>query len=118
MTVRLVTDEHIARKLLVGLRRIVDDVDIVRVQDVGLRTSDDPAILAWAADAGRALVTQDIRTMPDFAHQRVAAGLPMPGIFVLPTMMPIGTAIDELALIVEASDPSEWVDRVAYLPLR
>jgi hypothetical protein len=42
----------------------------------------------------------------------------MPGIFVLPTMLPIGTAIDELALIVEASDPSEWVDRVVYLPLR
>lgn len=118
MSVRLVTDEHIARKLLVGLRRIVEDVDIVRVQDVGLRTFDDPTILAWAADSRRVLVTQDIRTMPDFAHQRVAAGLPMPGIFVLPTMMPIGAAIDELALIVEASDPREWVDRVVYLPLR
>lgn len=118
MSVRLVTDEQIARKLLVGLRRIVEDVDVVRVQDVGLRTFDDPTILAWAADAGRVLVTQDIRTMPDFAHQRVAARLPMPGIFVLPTMMPIGAAIDELALIVEASDPSEWVDRVVYLPLR
>lgn len=118
MSVRLVTDEQIARKLLVGLRRIVEDVDVVRVQDVGLRTFDDTTILAWAADAGRVLVTQDIRTMPDFAHQRVAAGPPMPGIFVLPTPMPIGAAIDELALIVEASDPSEWVDRVVYLPLR
>lgn len=118
MTVRLVADEHIARKLLVGLRRIVDEVDIVRVQDVGLRTFDDPTILEWAADAGRALVTQDIRTMPDFAHERVAAGLPMPGMFVLPPMIPIGTAIDELAVIVEASDASEWVDRVVYLPLR
>lgn len=119
MRVRLVTDEHIAHKLLVGLRRIVDDVDVVRVQDVGLRTFDPPpTILAWAADAGRVLVTQDIRTMADFAHQRVAAELPMPGIFVLPTMMPVGAAIDELALIVEASDPSEWVNRVVYLPIR
>lgn len=111
MTVRLVADEHIARTLLVGLSRIVDDVDIVRVQDVGLRRFNDPTILAWAADAGRALVTQDICTMPEFAHERVAAGLPMPGIFVLPTMMPIGTAIDELAVIVEASDASELADR-------
>jgi predicted nuclease of predicted toxin-antitoxin system len=118
VTHRLLADEHIARKLLVGLRRVVEDVDIVRVQDVGLRTFDDPTILAWAADAGRALVTQDIRTIPDFAHERVAAGLPMPGIFVLPTMMPVGTAIDELAVIVEASEASEWVSRVVYLPLR
>jgi hypothetical protein len=33
-------------------------------------------------------------------------------------MMPVGTAIDELAVIVEASDESEWVSRVVYLPLR
>lgn len=63
-------------------------------------------------------MTQDIRTMPDFAHSRVVAGLPMPGIFVLPMMMPIGTAIDELAVVVEASHASEWADRVVYLPLR
>jgi predicted nuclease of predicted toxin-antitoxin system len=85
VTVRLVADEHIARSLVAGLRRHAQDVDIVRVQDVGLRTLDDATILQWAADDGRALVTQDIRTVPDFAHQRVAAGLPMPGVFVLPT---------------------------------
>lgn len=42
----------------------------------------------------------------------------MPGLFVLPTTMPIGTAIDELAVIVGASDASEWNDQVVYLPLR
>lgn len=118
MSVRLVADEHIARSLVVGLRRLVVDVDVVRVQDVGLRTLDDETILEWAAGAGRALVTQDIRTMPDFAHARVGAGLPMPGVFVLPTTMSIGTAIDELAAIIGASDAAEWQNRVVYLPLR
>lgn len=32
MSVRLLADERIARKLVVGLRRAVDDVDIVRIQ--------------------------------------------------------------------------------------
>jgi hypothetical protein len=118
VTVRLLADEHIARRLVVGLRRVVNEADIVRIQDVGLRTVDDPTILQWAADEGRVLVTQDIRTMPEFAHERLAKGLSMPGIFVLPTTMSVGTAIDELALIVEASDPDEWVNRVVYLPLR
>ncbi|MGL5825744.1 MAG: hypothetical protein ACRCZD_04880 [Phycicoccus sp.] len=45
MTVRFVADEHIVRALITGLRRESDDIDIVRVQDVGLRTMDDPTIL-------------------------------------------------------------------------
>ena len=56
MTVRFVTDEHIARALVVGLRREFEEVDIVRVQDVGLRTMDDPTILQWAAEQGRVLI--------------------------------------------------------------
>lgn len=103
MTVRFVTDEHIARALIAGLQRDYDNIDIVRVQDVGLRTLDDPTILQWAADQGRVLITHDIRTMPDFANQRVATGLPMPGVFVVPTVMPIGVAIHELSLVAAAS---------------
>lgn len=85
---------------------------------MGLRTADDLTILQWAADDGRVLVSHDIKTVPDFAHDRVAAGQPMPGVFVVPTSMPIGEAIDELSLVAEASEPDEWADRVLYLPLR
>lgn len=70
MTVRLVVDEHISGALMRGLRLLVEDVDVVRVQDVGLRMATDQAILDWAATEGRILVTQDIRTMPDFAYDR------------------------------------------------
>jgi hypothetical protein len=35
MTVRFVADEHIARALIVGLRRAFEEIDIVRVHDVG-----------------------------------------------------------------------------------
>jgi len=113
-TVRFVTDEHIARAMIAGLQRI----DVVRVQDVGLRTLDDPAILQWAADEERVLITHDIKTMPDFAHQRVAAGQRMSPVFVVPMGMAIGAAIAELATVAAASDTEEWADRVIYLPLR
>ena len=118
MSISFVTDEHIARATIVGLQREVEDIDIVRVQDVGLRTLDDPTILAWAAEHERVLITHDITTMPDFAHERVAADQPMPGVFVVPAGMPIGVAVAELAVIAVASEPGEWADRVVYLPLR
>jgi hypothetical protein len=42
----------------------------------------------------------------------------MPGVLLIRASLPIAAAIDELALIVAASDADEWVDRVVYLPLR
>lgn len=96
----------------------MEGVDIVRVQDVGLRTADDPVVLAWAADEGRVLVTHDIATVPDFAHERVAAGLAMPGVFIARTGLPIRAVIDDLSVVAEASDAAEWEGRVVYLPLR
>lgn len=64
------------------------------------------------------LATHDIATIPDFAHERVIVGLAMPGVFIVRTALPIGTVIDDLSLIAEASDPAEWEGRVVYLPLR
>ncbi len=52
MNPRFLADANVDPDLVLGLRRCIDDIDIARVQDVGLRTLDDPEILRWAADAG------------------------------------------------------------------
>lgn len=49
----------------------VEGIDIVRVQEVGLRDFDDPAILEGAAYEGRVLICGDIKTIP-----RVASSVP------------------------------------------
>lgn len=118
MTPRFLADEHIHPQLVLGLKRRAPEADIVRVQDVGLRTLDDPTILQWAADEGRALITRDRKTIPTFAHQRVAAGKAMPGVFALRNNTTMAFAIDELAMIAGASDADEWVNRIIYVPLR
>lgn len=118
MSVGFVADENLDNDIILGLRRRLETVDIVRVQDVGLRTADDTAVLQWAAERGRVLVTHDVRTIPGFAHARAAGGLPLPGVLLVPTSLPVATAIDELAMIAEASDQTEWVGLVVYLPLR
>lgn len=48
------------------------DLDLVRVQDVGIQGIDDPTILSWAAENKRIVITHDIATMPDFAYERVS----------------------------------------------
>jgi Domain of unknown function (DUF5615) len=118
VTVRFLADENIDTDIVLGLKRRVANVDIVRVQDVGLRSQADPAILQWAADEGRVLVSHDLKTIPAFAFERVTAGLRMPGAFLAAKVLPMAVVIDELALIAEASGADDWVDQVVYLPLR
>jgi len=57
-------------------------------------------------------------TFSDFAFERVAAGLPTPGVIEVPETVPRAVIIDELILIAGASEPGEWKDTVRYLPLR
>lgn len=118
MSVCFLTDENFDGDILAGLRRQVERLDIVRVQDVGLRTADDPTILARAADESRVLVTHDLRTIPDVAYERVAAGQAMPGAFIVRKALPMAAAIAELAAVAGASEADEWHNQVVYLPLR
>jgi hypothetical protein len=45
MTVRLLADENFNGAIVRGLLRRNPEVDVVRVQDVGLTGSDDPTVL-------------------------------------------------------------------------
>ena len=114
---RLLADESLRRAIVRGVLRRCPAADFVRVQDVGLRGKADPDVLEWAAANNRIVVTQDYATFHEFAYERVAEGKPMPGVFVVGDRLAAGIAIDELALVIECSNPSEWVGRVVYLPL-
>src|SRR5262245_61232145 len=64
---KLVSDENFDGDILRGLYRRRPDLDIVRVQDVGLSATPDPDVLTWAAVEGRILLTHDRDTLPNFA---------------------------------------------------
>lgn len=116
MSPRFLADENIDPDLVLGLRRRVDDIDIVRVQDVELRTLGDPEILEWAANEDRILVSHDFKTIPRFAGERLTAGLLMPGVILLRSALPLATTIDELALVAGATTADDWENQIAYLP--
>jgi hypothetical protein len=114
---RFLADEDFRSKILRGLVRRVPELDVLRVQDVGLAGEPDPVVLEWAAQDDRILLTHDASTMPALAYSRVGTGLPMPGVCVVPQALPIGRAIEDLLLIIECSLPEDWEDPVRYLPL-
>ena len=113
---RLAADENFNGDIVRGLLRRNPKLDIVRVQDVGLSGADDPSVLQWAADQGRIIVTHDISTLVKHALDRVAASQPMPGVFEVSSIGPIGQAIDDLILLVECSVEGEWEDKCTSCP--
>jgi hypothetical protein len=115
---RLAADENFNNDIVRGLLRRKPDLDIVRIQDVGLSGADDPTVLEWAAQEGRILLTHDVTTITRYASERVQAGKSMPGIFQVSRDVPIGLAIEDILLLAEGSLGGEWVGQVRYLPLR
>lgn len=115
---RLATDEDFNNRILRGLLRRNPSLDIVRVQDTGLIGRGDAEVLEWASGEGRVLFTHDVTTMRQHAYDRIAAGLPMPGVFEVSQQLPIDQAIEDILLLVENSLENEWEGQVRFLPLR
>ncbi|MBW3625892.1 MAG: DUF5615 family PIN-like protein [Armatimonadetes bacterium] len=113
----LLADENLHGALVRGLRESHPDLDLVTVIEIGMSGAEDPVILEWAASQGRILLTGDVKTMPRFACDRIEAGLPMPGMFVVTHEVPLHQAIEEIIFLAEyrTDDPTE--EAIIYLPL-
>jgi hypothetical protein len=98
------------------LRRVAPEIDIRTSGDASLASLGDPEVLRIAADSGRILVSQDRRTMPaHFAH--FTSDAKSPDVIMLREAIPISSTIEELALIWNASEAEEWVNRIVWIPL-
>jgi len=114
----LVADENFNNDIVRGLLRRKPDLDIVRIQDVGLSGAEDPIILEWAAQENRVLLTHDVTTITKYAYERVQAGQRMPGVIEVSRSVPIGVTIEDILLLAESSHEAEWEGQILYLPLR
>ena len=114
---RLLADASLHGDITRGLLHHRPGLDLVRAQDLGLRTAADPVILEQAARDGRVVVTQDLKTMIGYAYDRVRRREAMPGLFVVSQEIPIGQAIDAILLPAICSEEGEWEGQVLHLPL-
>jgi hypothetical protein len=113
---RLIADENLNGGIVRGLSS-KPDIDLVRVQDVGLAGATDADVLSWAAEHDRIVLTHDRATMPRFAYDRVTAGRDMTGVFITDDRGSIGEAIASIDLVARCSEQPEWSGLVVYLPL-
>src|SRR5882724_9075249 len=114
---RLLIDHDLDQDILRGLRRRVPELDAVTAYEIGKSEAPDPELLAWAAEAGRVLVTHDRTTMLAHAARRLATGNDIAGVIIVSRRIPISTAIDELEIAVMCSEQDEWKNVVCHIPL-
>jgi hypothetical protein len=114
---RFLADESFHGAIVDGLHLHYPQIDIIRAQDLEIAGAGDPVLLDWAAQNGRVLLTHDVATVTRDAYDRVRAGLPTPGVFEASQDLPIGLAIEEIAMLAECSVEGEWEGQVRYLPL-
>lgn len=62
------------------------------------------------------MLTHDVTTMIAFAYDRVAMGLPMPGVFEVSGKAGFSPIIFEIQLLAECSEDGEWQGQVRFLP--
>ncbi len=117
MVLKFITDEDFDNRILRGLLRRQPDLDIVRLQDTHLAGADDPAILEWANQQGRILLTHDVSTMTKYTYERMQTGKSIAGIIEVPQSTPIGRAIEDILTIVDCSFTQEFENQIQYLPL-
>lgn len=76
---KFLADEDLRDSIIRGVLRRLPSIDLLRAQDLGLRTRRDEILLEFAATQARILISQDVSTMMGSAVSRIKAGKAMPG---------------------------------------
>ena len=110
-------DEDFNHDIVRGLERRDPSLDILTIQDAGILAAHDRDVLAWAAQEHRIMLTHDVRTMPAYAAERLREGQAMPGLILVPQLLSIRQAIDDLLLIAQCGEEGEYEGLICRLPL-
>jgi hypothetical protein len=88
--------------------------DFLPAQKAIADSTEDPNVLALAANLQRVLVSHDYRTMPAhfyrFLEQRES-----PGLILVPQLWPVGLSIDRLYAAWANMAPEQFRNRIVYL---
>jgi hypothetical protein len=104
-------DPDIAR----GLRRKDPSLDFRNAAGIIPDGTSDAEVLGVAADAGRVLVTRDVRTMR-VHFQQFVAGRESPGVLLIPSSRSIGAAIEGILMVWLTWTPEDLRNQVRWLP--
>ncbi len=106
-------NEHVLNQLFARL----PELDLVLAGSLGLRSRPDAQILEAAAELGRVLLTHDVNTVIADAYDRMRDGLPMPGVVVVPWLLPIGIVVNDLEVALGCGRSDDFEGKVTWIPL-
>jgi hypothetical protein len=117
---QLLLDENLPARYLDLLHHAKPELTVRSVgqADAPPLGTPDPALLAWGEEHDFLLVTGNRRSMPGHLQEHLAAQRHVPGIVVVRRRAAVAEVIGSLVLIVGASLPGEFRDRIEYIPLR
>jgi predicted nuclease of predicted toxin-antitoxin system len=113
---RFLADHDLNEHIITGLLRRDPSFDVVRCRDLGLADQPDAAVLEFAANHGRVVVSHDVNTMPMHAKTRMERDLPMVGLLMVRQTSPVGVVIEDLLLVAASSSAEEWHQVIVFLP--
>lgn len=115
MAVALYLDVHVPQAVTDQLRR--RKVDVLTAQEDRRERTPDDNLLLRALELGRVMVTFDVR-FKAMAEDWIREGREFLGIaYAHPLRISIGQLVTDLEMIALASEPSDWRNKVEYLPL-
>ena len=110
-------DECLDNDVVRGLLRRSSSLDLIRTQDVVDIAGKDDGIL-WEVATKHKRITHNLATMvPALLHQQQQESGCTP-IVLAPDSLSIGAVIEEILLLDQCSEDSDWTGGVVYLPLR
>ena len=116
--VGFLADENVESYLVAALEVRMPSVHITSVHDIGLAATDDRAILEWAANNERLIVTRDISSMRAYANARVESGMRMPDLVIIQSTRTIAEILESLEEIALYSLEGEWEGQVLFIEPR
>ena len=114
MAVPFYMDVHVPQAITHQLRR--RGVEVLTAQEDGAEETEDADLLVRAGALGRVLFTQDIRFRVRVESWQ-AGGRPFAGLIYAHQFNSIGTLVRDLELIAQATEPGDWQNQIAHLPL-
>ncbi|HTA41760.1 MAG TPA: DUF5615 family PIN-like protein [Bryobacteraceae bacterium] len=115
MKVRFQADADLRHAIVTGVIRRAPGIDFRGAPGAPLEGLADSAVLAYAAEHDRVLVSHDVNTMPKHFREFVGNDR-SPGLVLISQRVPIAPAIDDLVLLWELFDADELVNRAYRVP--
>jgi hypothetical protein len=115
LKIRFQADANIDPAVRRGVVRREPTIDFQTAAAVYPDGTPDDEVLRIAAEAGRILVTADLRTMSRYFQSFIAAN-ESPGILLIPSSRSIGAAIEGIVFIWRHATPSDLRNRIQWLP--